>query len=526
MKYLIIGLLFLSIASYSSCNKFLEEKPKSNIPVGEYFNTLEEAQSAVNYLYNHGTGIENFYGQHGTLYDGTNTFTLDAMSGLSNNPVAQDPSIRNFASLTQNASNSDSYLDDIWSSFYKNVANANTIIVNLEKNKDIDTKDKAPLIATAKFFRAVDYYYLVRLFGAVPLILKPYTSVEDINTPRASVDSVYNAIVDDLEWALKHGNLPDKPMGANNNKITKGTVQVILAEAYLTMAGYPLEKGKEYYKKALTVADKLLQSTGGYALFNHSGGTTAFDKLRLTSFDQGDEYLFFVEYDPTIQSSSFTEYTLPNTFPSSVPKSNLEIQYTLVVQSWTPSDLLLNMYDSTNDIRRHEGQFYHSEFKYQTQEGTTASIHFQEMPYRWFDSTALFSTATSGKYFAAYRLADAYLIAAEAANALGQDPTPYLNPILKRAYVDVPTIPTAPTERRDMILAERYRELAMEGHFWFDMLRTRLYPEVDENHNVTFSSLIGHSNGRGQTFEKKDLLLPIPITEMERDPELTQNPGY
>src|SRR5699024_11284578 len=115
----------------------------------------------------------------------------------------QDPSIRNFASLTQNASNSDSYLDDIWSSFYSNIASANTIIVNLEKNTDIDSKDKAPLIATAKFFRAVDYYYLVRLFGAVPLILKPYTSVEDINTPRTSVDSEYNAIDVDLNYTLK-----------------------------------------------------------------------------------------------------------------------------------------------------------------------------------------------------------------------------------------------------------------------------------------------------------------------------------
>src|SRR5699024_1557739 len=183
----------------------------------------------------------------------------------------QDPSIRNFTSLAQNANNTDSYLDDIWSSFYKNIANANTIVANLEKNSDINSKDKAPLIATAKFFRAIDYYYLVRLFGAVPLILKPYTSVEDINVPRTSVDTVYNAIVDDLQWALKNGNLPEKPMGANNNKITQGTVQMVLAEAYLTMAGYPLQRGKEYYEKALATANQLFQSSGGYDLFDHSG---------------------------------------------------------------------------------------------------------------------------------------------------------------------------------------------------------------------------------------------------------------
>ena len=78
-----------------------------------------------------------------------------------------------------------------------------------------------------------------------------------------------------------------------------------------------------------------------------------------------------------------------------------------------------------------------------------------------------------------------------------------------------------------MILAERYRELAMEGHFWFDMTRTRLYPDVGAGHAVSFSPLVGHDNGRGQTFQEKDLLMPIPSTEMQRNPALKpQNPGY
>src|SRR5258708_33099084 len=127
------------------------------------------------------------------------------------------------------------------------------------------------------------------------------------------------------------------------------------------------------------------------------------------------------------------------------------------------------------------------------------------MPYRWFDSTALFSTAAAGKYTSVYRLADVYLIAAEAANELGQDPGPYLTPILARAYVIAPTVPAAQSDRRNFILAERYRELAMEGHFWFDMLRTRLYPDIGGAFNVSFSTLVGHGNGRGQNYQSKDL---------------------
>jgi hypothetical protein len=98
---------------------------------------------------------------------------------------------------------------------------------------------------------------------------------------------------------------------------------------------------------------------------------------------------------------------------------------------------------------------------------------------------------------------------------------------LNRAYVVAPVIPSGQSDRRNLILAERYRELAMEGHFWFDMVRTQLYPDVDVSHHVTFSALVGHSNGRGQSYSNTDLLLPLPTSEMQRNPNLKpQNSGY
>ncbi len=525
MKKIMI-LLSAALVGLCSCHKFLEESPKSSQPVDAYFQTIDQVQSAVNYLYNIATGPGSFYNV-GDLYDGTNAFALDNLSGMANNLVAQNPSVRYFASLTQTADNEDNYVGGIWSSFYSNIASANTIISKVAASTTIDQTSAAPLVATARFFRAMDYYYLVRLFGAVPLILKPYENLDNLYAPRASLDSIYNAITADLQWAYSNGNLADKPMGANGNQVSKGSVGAVLAEVYLTMAGYPLGQGQPAYAQALQQAQAVLNSAGGYALFDNSAGTTPFDKLRLTSYDQGSEYLYFIEYNSAIQQSSLPEYSLPNTFPLTVPNSNLHVAYTLITQVWTPSATLLNMYDSVNDIRRHEKQFYSTSFDYTTTSGTPASIKFSYMPYRWFDSTALFSTAASGKYAAVYRLADVYLVAAEAANELGQDPTPYLTPILNRAYVTPPAIPAGQDERRALILAERYRELAMEGHFWFDMVRTQLYPDVDASHNVTFSALVGHSNGRGQQFTNTDLLLPLPPTELQRNPNLRpQNPGY
>jgi len=527
MKYSNIWLsLLLLTGSLSSCSKFLEESPKSSTPVDAYFTSAEQAESAVNYLYGKGTGPARFYNVGG-LYDGTNSFTMDNFSGMANNTVAQNPTIRYFASLTQTVGNSSNYLGDVWSGFYSSIASANTIIAKVEASSTITDAEKAPLLATARFFRAVDYYYLVRLFGAVPLIIEPYTSLENLYAPRASVDSVYGSIVADLRWAIDNGKLADKPMGSNGNRISKGTVQVYLAEVYLTMAGYPLKQGQEGYTKALQTAKDLLASSGGYSLFTNDGNSTAFDKLRLNSYDQGSEYLYFVEYNSAIEQSQFPEYTLPNSFPNPIPGADLKVQYTLLTTPWTPSKTLLSMYDSTNDIRRHNNQFYHNTFSYTDKSGKMRTISIPTLPYRWYDSAAIFETAASGKYLAVYRLADVYLIAAEAANALGQDPTPYLDPILNRAYVNKPVIPSGQPARRDFILAERYRELAMEGHFWFDMARTHLYPDVASGNKISFSELVGHDNGRGQKYQEKDLLLPLPSTEIQRNPALKpQNPGY
>jgi len=525
IKYL--SVLVLGVLSLSSCKKFLEETPKSSIPSNAYFANAQEAQSAANNLYTHGNGPGSFYSVGG-LYDGTNSFILDNLAGMTNNVVAQDPSLRYFSNLTQSPAASGNYLDNIWVNFYRSIANANSIIERVGANNTLDPATKNTVLGTARFFRAFDYYYLARIFGGVPLILKPYQSPTNLYVSRTSVDSVYGAIESDLNWALTNGGLPDKPMGSNGNQITKGTVEVVLAEVCLTMAGNPLKKGQPYYTKALNAANALISSVGGYALFTSTPGNTAYDKLRLTSFDQGSEYLYFIENNAAIQSTSYPEYSFPNTFPAAVPNSALRLKYSLVTQVWAPTGNLLNLYDSTNDIRRHEKQLYSSNFTYLTTTGQPATIRYGiTLPYIWYDSTAIFSTATSGKYFGVYRLADAYLIAAEAANELGQNPSPFLQPLITRAYVTPPAVPAAQGDRRNFILAERFRELSLEGHMWFDMLRTLSYPDADASHRVTFSPLIGHSNGRGQAYSSKDLLMPIPPTEIQRDPNLKpQNPGY
>src|ERR1700748_1103528 len=90
---LAVGLVLLS-----SCNKFLSEHPKSQQPVDAYYQTIDQVQSAVTYLYNVASGPNYFYNPAG-VYDGTNGMTLDNLSGMSNNVVAQNPAVRPYSSL-------------------------------------------------------------------------------------------------------------------------------------------------------------------------------------------------------------------------------------------------------------------------------------------------------------------------------------------------------------------------------------------------------------------------------------------
>lgn len=76
---------------------------------------------------------------------------------------------------------------------------------------------------------------------------------------------------------------------------------------------------------------------------------------------------------------------------------------------------------------------------------------------------------------------------------------------------------------------ERYRELVFEFQLWFDMIRTRKYPETSASNRgeINFVELVGQTNNWNKVFEEKHLLFPIPEAERQRNPSLgDQNPGY
>src|SRR3546814_2393014 len=96
------------------------------------------------------------------------------------------------------------------------------------------------------FLRAWYYFHGVRLFGEIPLKVTPTQTIQDGTLPKATIDRIYTQIVEDLTKAESMG----LAWTDNTGHVSMGAVKALLAEVYLTMAGYPLQKGAEYYQRS------------------------------------------------------------------------------------------------------------------------------------------------------------------------------------------------------------------------------------------------------------------------------------
>ena len=121
------------------------------------------------------------------------------------------------------------------------------------------TQDKKnELLGEVYFMRAYYYFNLVRLYGPVPLKLTSTSDLSNVEIGLTSIEGVYDQIDKDMTRA---GELMDKSAWKNaNGRVSKGTVKSLHAKIYLTMAGYPLQKGAEYYQKAYAKASEVYKS--------------------------------------------------------------------------------------------------------------------------------------------------------------------------------------------------------------------------------------------------------------------------
>ncbi|MEO3238530.1 RagB/SusD family nutrient uptake outer membrane protein, partial [Parabacteroides distasonis] len=149
------------------------------------------------------------------------------------------------------------------------------------------------------------------------------------------------------------------------------------------------------------------------------------------------------------------------------------------------------------------------------------------------------NTGKGTKDWNIYRYAEALLAGAESiaqSEGVTSEAAGYLAQVQARSNMDGKSVEEISSElmklsKQAFIEAcwtERLREFPLEYKIWDDCTRTGMFPVISETDKgkVRYVTLLGAQNAAGATFKESDLLWPISVNEMQRNPNLTQNPGY
>ncbi|WP_116108560.1 RagB/SusD family nutrient uptake outer membrane protein [Lewinella sp. IMCC34191] len=523
-------LLLLGGLTYS-CSEFLEEEPRSVASLNQFFTEPAHAENAVNALYRDGAPA---LWMNGGVYNGRDIMYGSYLSGFFENNYKGQYAYIGFAQQLQlNAINSNSILNTYWSQMYREISRANNAIKYIPTTEGVSEAQANRLLGEARFFRAWAYFMLVRHFGDVPLITEPYESTADIYRARNSAEEVYALIVDDLEFAVNSAGLSEENMINNGYRVSRPAAAALLADVQLTRSGFPMQN--DNYAAAADAARVVIDG-GSHALaeneVNGSGEivpeNSAYNKIRRQELEViAEEFVYPIEFTIGIAGSGYPAYTYPVTLTN-------QTNYSITNQAYEPRDEFVAMYDEEEDLRIQNKQLWHN--TYTNENGETTTFRFQ--PYLWHDDEALFGTtnpANSELEVAAYTYAEVLLISAEAiarSEGVTAEAVDYLTQVRSRAYFmeDAEDIRDelsglSVQDFVEEVWAERNRELALNFKIWFDMIRTRKYPEASDG-DINFVDLIGHESTWGAVYEEKYLLLPLPDQELQRNGELIQNPDY
>ena len=243
-----------SMLSLTSCGDFLDEDPKGQLNPDTFYTIEDDYTAGVN-----------------TLYDKVNqtqSWTNPMYPQWQGDDITANPGSNKQACAALDAFDSDGAnkgVTEAWTQHYAVIKTANLIIEGSEKFPG-DKAKIATALGNAHFWRAYSYYYLVRVFGKLPIITK--TNIEQFDAQPSEIEKVYELIVQDLKDAINelptgYDKEPARLFGVDV-WATKQAAQSTLAAVYMSMAGYPLNKGTDYYKLAAELAKDVITNNGTY----------------------------------------------------------------------------------------------------------------------------------------------------------------------------------------------------------------------------------------------------------------------
>lgn len=499
---ILIGLSFLLVFNLG-CESFLEEEVRGIIDPSTFYRSDAEAVLAVNGIYIN-LRQNGFYGN----WQGVHTFTqLGADVLESSRQFGGNAAMQNYMLTPSNYSNA----RQLWQLIYRMIGDANSVITNIENSENISEAVKNQSIGEAMFLRSYGYYHLSNLWGDVPFYDEEIPIAEAASLGRMPVQEIRNHLIEDLTRIETENLLPGAYSGSDMGRPTIWAVKTLLAKVYLW---------QEDWANARTACLDIINNSP-HALLPDYG------EVFNVNNPFNPEVIWAIDFQKDVpgnaqdRTDGFNPRLRdePQDPADRGPLSNALAERNEEFNGYGLTVPILSFINEfpENDLRRPHNILshylgYELTFQYMTK---FTNFDFVNSP-----------RGNHGEATLVFRLADVYLMLAEAENELNgpENAFSYINAVRERAYDPAqPYRGLSQQALRKAIQDERRWELAGEGHRRYDLIRWGILVETVKN--ATYRVYDPGSN-----IQPHHIRLPIPEEEIILNPNLLDsdptNNGY
>jgi len=436
-------------------------------------------------------------------------------------------------------------------SYWTPIKQCNEFLSKIE-DSELDPDLLQRLTGEIKALRAYAYFMLTCYYGGVPLFTEPF-ELDDWQIPRSSYDDVMDFVIEELDEAIEL--LPEEQTGSNIGRLDKGAAMSIKSRVLLYYAS-PLNNPSNEQARWQAAADaaKAVIDLNKYELYPD------YQDIFLEKTGYHSEIIWARRFNHIIQPEVYLERRLfPNGWLGhghAPPIQNLVDDYEMA--NGKKIEDPESGYNPQNPYVDRDPRFYATilydgaPFKDRTletfipggldsPESPISSWNASETGYnmRKFidESVDDIGSGNTNAPWIYFRYAEILLNYAEAMYHLGQENVcrEYINKIRNRPGVDMPSVTESGEELWERLVNERRIELVFEEHRFFDVRRWKIATEVlSVDHQRVRINKDPDTGEKTYTyldhvpcnFEEHHYLAPIPLSEIEKNPLLEQNPGY
>jgi hypothetical protein len=347
-----------------------------------------------------------------------------------------------------------------WDTFFAAIQFANILedkMLNDETITFLTAEEKKAYRAEAVFMRNLCYFMLVRVFGDVPYYTAPYHSealprTNMITVLKACVDDL-NAVYEDLPWTFEEPSIIAV-------RAMRGSAGILLMHMNMWIAGFSTEDAAaDYYQEVAELGDYIINNnSGAYELIPLEETKKIFKGRSKEGLFEVVQNFNYGENFPN--NAAFSDYVLREPYKRLVPTTFLRFD----------RRFLEELYPSSIADRRKD--FWFDEFMFD-QTGKMVYLKFINI----FAQEGEDLNPDDNQIV--FRYADVYLLAAEALAELGRDEEARVRVNVIRERAQAQYITDSGDDLRDAIYWERCRELMGEGHYFYDLVRTKKIIDSD-----------------------------------------------